>query len=130
MFSGLTNLPRLSKQLIMIFTDSILLIFVLWTAYAIRLNYWYFPKDDTIRLILIAPIIGIPIFSKLGLYQSIIRHIDLKLLWSLLQAVSIYAMIWGLVGFFTQTDFVRERGFVVETFPRTVIVINLSLIHI
>ena len=86
-----------------------------------------FPKDDTIRLILAAPIIGIPIFVKLGLYQSVIRHIDLKALWSLVQAVSLYAILWGLVGFFIQADFVRERGFVVETFPRTVLVINWLL---
>ena len=111
----------------MIFIDAILLIAILLISYSIRLDYWYFPKDDTIRLILAAPIIGIPIFVKLGLYQSVIRYIDLKALWSLVQAVSLYAILWGLVGFFIQADFVRERGFVVETFPRTVIVINWLL---
>ena len=111
----------------MIFIDAILLIAILLISYSIRLDYWYFPKDDTIRLILAAPIIGIPIFVKLGLYQSVIRYIDLKALWSLVQAVSLYAILWGLVGFFIQADFVRERGFVVETFPRTVVVINWLL---
>ena len=77
MFSGLTNLSRISKQLILIVLDSILLIAVLWISYSIRLEYWYFPEDDTLRLILAAPIIGIPIFAKLGLYTSVIRHIDL-----------------------------------------------------
>ena len=127
MLSGLTNLSRTSKQLILIVLDSILLIAVLWMSYSIRLEHWYIPEDDTIRLILAAPIIGIPIFVKLGLYQSVIRYIDLKALWSLVQAVSLYAILWGLVGFFIQADFVRERGFVVETFPRTVIVINWLL---
>ena len=70
MQNKITNLPRFSKRLIMIFTDSIMLIFVLWASYSIRLDIWYLPKDDTIRLILAAPIIGIPIFAKLGLYQS------------------------------------------------------------
>ena len=111
----------------MIFIDAILLIAIILISYSIRLEYWYFPKDDTIRLILAAPIIGIPIFVKLGLYQSVIRYIDLKALWSLVQAVSLYAILWGLVGFFIQADFVRERGFVVETFPRTVLVINWLL---
>ena len=91
----------------MIFIDAILLIAILLISYSIRLDYWYFPKDDTIRLILAAPIIGIPIFVKLGLYQSVIRHIDNKALWSLVQAVSLYAMIWGLVGFFAQADFAK-----------------------
>ena len=93
MLSGLTNLSRTSKQLILIVLDSILLIAVLWMSYSIRLDYWYIPEDDTIRLILAAPIIGIPIFVKLGLYQSVIRHIDLKALWSLVQAVSLYAIL-------------------------------------
>ena len=123
----ITELPRIFKKLIMIFIDSLLLIVVLWAAYSIRLNYWYFPEDDTIRLILIAPIIGIPIFSKLGLYHSVIRHIDLKLLWSLLQAVSLYALIWGMIGFFVQADSIKERGFNVDVVPRSVIVINWLL---
>ena len=127
MLSRLVNLSRKTKQLFMIFIDVILLITILLVSYSIRLDYWYFPKDDTIRLILAAPIIGIPIFAKLGLYQIVIRYIDLKALWSLVQAVSLYAILWGLVGFFIQGDFVRERGFVVETFPRTVIVINWLL---
>ena len=127
MLSRLVNLSRKNKKLFMIFIDAILLIAVLLISYSIRLDYWYFPKDDTIRLILAAPIIGIPIFVKLGLYKSVIRYIDLKALWSLVQAVSLYAILWGLVGFFVQADFVEERGFVVETFPRTVIVINWLL---
>ena len=111
----------------MIALDVILLIFVLWLSYSIRLDYWYFPKDDTIRLILAAPVIGIPIFLKLGLYNFVIRHIDLKELWIVVQAVSLYALLWGIAGSFIQSDFVRERGFVVEIFPRTVIIINWIL---
>ena len=127
MFDLLVNLSRINKQLIMMFVDVTLLIFILFISYSIRLEYWYFPTDDTIRLILLAPIIGIPIFAKFDLYKSVIRHIDFKTLWSLVQAVSLYALIWGLAGFFTQSDFIRENDFVVETFPRTVIIINWLL---
>ena len=127
MFDLLVNLSRINKQLIMMFADVVLLIFMLFISYSIRLEYWYFPTDDTIRLILLAPIIGVPIFAKFDLYKSVIRHIDFKTLWSLVQAVSLYALIWGLVGFFTQSDFIRENDFVVETFPRTVIIINWLL---
>ena len=111
----------------MIFLDSILMIAILWISYSIRLEHWYFPKDDTIRLILVAPIIGIPIFANLGLYKSVIRYIDLRALWSLVQAVSLYALIWGLVGFFVQSDIVRDRGINVEIVPRSVIIINWIL---
>ena len=124
MLTKISNLSRLSKKLIMVFTDSILLVFILWASYSIRLDLWYFPNDDTIRLILIAPIIGIPIFSIFGLYKSVIRHIDIKSLGYLFFAVTLYALIWGLFTFLIQTDFARERGFFIEIFPRSVLIIN------
>jgi FlaA1/EpsC-like NDP-sugar epimerase len=127
MFKKLTNLSRFNKKLLMISLDFILLISILLMSYSIRLDYWYFPKDDTLRLILVAPIIGIPIFTKFGLYQSVIRHINLQSFWSIIQAVSLYALIWGSVSIFTLNDFVREKGFNIEIFPRSVIVINWML---
>jgi FlaA1/EpsC-like NDP-sugar epimerase len=77
MFIRLTKLSRFSKKLLIIPVDVILLIAVLLLSYSIRLDYWYFPNDDTLRLILFAPIIGIPVFAKFGLYQSVIRYLDL-----------------------------------------------------
>lgn len=127
MFNKLSNISRLSKQLIMIFTDSILLIFILWASYSIRLDIWYLPKDDTIRLILATPIMGIPIFSIFGLYKSVVRHIDLKSLWYLFLAISTYAFLWGIFGYLIQTDFAALRGFYVDVFPRSVIIINWLL---
>ena len=118
MINKIKDLSRYKKQTIMVFVDCILLIGILFASYSIRFDYWYFPKDDTFRLILAAPIIGIPIFVKLGMYQLVIRHIDFKALWSLVQAVSLYALIWGLVGFFSQADFAKERGFDVGIIPR------------
>lgn len=127
MLSKLANLPRVSKKIIMIFTDSILLILILWASYSIRLDLWYLPKDDTFRLILAAPIIAIPIFSKFGLYKSVVRHIDLKSLWYLFLAVSFYALLWGFFSFFMQSDFILERGFLIDSFPRSVVIINWLL---
>ena len=127
MIHKIKNLSRFNKQLVMMLTDSILLIFILFASYSIRLDYWYFPKDDTLRIILAAPLIGIPIFVKLGIYQLVIRHIDLKVLWSLVKAVTLYAIIWGLVGFLSQADFAKARGFDVGVIPRSVIIINWLL---
>ena len=80
MIHKIKNLSRFNKQLVMMLTDSVLLIFILFASYSIRLDYWYFPKDDTLRIILAAPLIGIPIFIKLGIYKLVIRHIDLNVL--------------------------------------------------
>ena len=108
-------------------TDSILLIFVLWASFSIRLDLWYLPKDDTIRLILAAPIIGIPIFAKFGLYKSVVRHIDLKSMWYLFLAVSFYSLIWGFFCFFMKNNYIDEGDFFIEIFPRSVVIINWLL---
>ena len=127
MINQIKDLARYKKQTIMVFFDCVLLVGILFASYSIRLDYWYYPKDDTIRLILAAPIIGIPIFIKFGIYQQVIRHIDLKALGSIVQAVSLYALIWGLVGFFSQADFAKERGFDIGVISRSVIIINWLL---
>ena len=127
MINKAKELSRYKKQAIMVIVDCILFVGILLASYTIRYEQWFFPLDDTLRLILAAPLIGIPIFAKFGMYQLVIRHIDLKAIWSLVQAVSLYAIIWGLVGFFSQADFARSRGFDVGVIPRSIIVINWLL---
>ena len=127
MINKIKDLSRYKKQAIMVIVDCILFVSILHASYTIRYEQWYFPADDTLRLILAAPLIGIPIFAKFGMYQLVIRHIDLKAIWSLVQAVSLYAIIWGLVGFFSQADFARSKGFEVGVIPRSVIIINWLL---
>ena len=111
----------------MIFTDSVMLILILWASYNIRLDVLYIPKDDTIRFILAAPVVGIPIFAKLGLYNSVIRHIDLKSLWYLFIAVTLYAAAWGLFTNLMQTNYMIKKGYTIDDFPRSVIIINWLL---
>ena len=116
------GLSRVNKQLIMLFVDSVLLVLILFGSFSIRLGYWYFPESNLIWVILGAPIIAIPIFVHFGLYRAVVRYIGFKALWAVLQAVSLYALIWGVVGFMVA----------VEGIPRSVILINwvLSLLAI
>jgi FlaA1/EpsC-like NDP-sugar epimerase len=106
----------------MLFIDSILLILILLTSFSIRLGYWYFPHSDLIWVIFAAPIVATPIFIRFGLYRAMIRYIGFKALWNIVQAVSLYALVWGIVGFMAAYDGI----------PRSVILINwvLSLVAI
>ncbi len=106
----------------MLLFDSSLLVFILLASFSIRLGYWYFPGNDLILVVLGAPIIAIPIFVRFGLYRSIIRYIGFKALWAVVRAVSLYALVWGIVGFMVAVDGI----------PRSVIFINwvLSLLVI
>ena len=109
------NLPRIYKQAIIAVSDSILLIAAMWIAFTLRLGEWYWPENDTIAVLyLVIPLIAIPIFSRFGLYRAIIRYIGFRALWAILQAVTLYAMSWGLLVLLTR----------VEGVPRSVIIIN------
>jgi FlaA1/EpsC-like NDP-sugar epimerase len=108
-------LSRRSKQLIMLLTDSISLILVILFSFSIRLGYWYWPEDFNLFVaIFSAPVIASLIFIKFGLYSAIIRFMGFKAIWAVVQAVSIYAVIWGVVGFVVAN----------EGIPRSVILIN------
>tara|TARA_B110000008_G_scaffold277387_1_gene318544 strand:- start:1585 stop:3444 length:1860 start_codon:yes stop_codon:yes gene_type:complete len=43
-----------------------------------------------------APILAIPIFFSFRMYHSITRYVGARSLWSIAQAVTLYAVIWGL----------------------------------
>jgi len=110
-------LSRFYKQLILIFFDSFVVVLVILCSFSIRLGYLYWPSGDLFWVIFLAPIIAIPIFLFFQFYKAVIRFIGFKVLWTTTQAVSIYALIWGLIGFMTQ----------VGGIPRSVILINWLL---
>ena len=67
-----------------------------------------------------APILAIPIFVRFGLYRAIIRYIGFKALWAIIQATTLYSMLWSVFGLLVA----------VEGIPRSVILINWLLIMI
>jgi len=122
MLNLVVNLSRINKQLIMLLVDSMLLVSILLASFSIRLGYWYFPQDDLIWVVLGAPVVASIIFVRFGLYRAVIRYIGFKALWTVVQAVSLYALVWGVIGFMVAVDGI----------PRSVILINwmLSLLAI
>jgi len=116
------GLSRINKQLVMLFADSVALVLILLASFSIRLGYWYYPESDLIWVIFGAPVVASIIFVRFGLYRAVIRYIGFKALWAIVQAVSLYALVWGVIGFMVATDGI----------PRSVILINwvLSLLAI
>jgi FlaA1/EpsC-like NDP-sugar epimerase len=101
----------------MLFIDSIALICILLAAFSLRFGVWYWPENDLVWVIFGAPIFAIPVFMRFGLYHDIVRFLGLQSLWAIVKAVSLYALIWGTVGFMSA----------VEDIPRSVILINWLL---
>ncbi len=115
-FTGIfTSLPRLYKRALIAITDSLLLVSALWSAFSLRLGEFYLPSEThLLALFLPIPLIAIPIFTRFGLYRAIIRYIGLRALWAVVQAVSLYSILMGLM-----ITLVRIEGV-----PRSVILIN------
>ena len=98
----------------MLLFDAVSLIVVLLIAFSFRLGEFYWPEGEAIGLILIAPVVAIPIFIRMGLYRAIVRYIEFRALWTIVRAVSLYAVIWGAVVYVSGLSGV----------PRSVILIN------
>jgi len=101
----------------MLSIDVLLIVVILIGSFSMRLGEWYWPQGDLLYLIFLAPFAAIPIFIKFGLYRAIVRYIGFKALWTIVQAVSLYALVWGVI--------VLLSG--IEGVPRSVILINWIL---
>ena len=114
MINKLLSLSRFNKQLFFLIIDLIVLFIVLLFAFSIRLGYWYWPDKDLLWLMMLSPVISIPFFIRFGLYRSVIRYIGFDAIWKIVQAVSLYALVWGIFTFMIA----------LEGIPRSVILIN------
>jgi UDP-N-acetylglucosamine 4,6-dehydratase len=112
------NLSRVRKQIILLCVDSVIIMSALVASFSLRLGGFYLPEGELFWLVLGAPIIAIPIFVRFGLYRAIVRYIGLRALWAITQAVTLYALLWGLAVFMISLD----------GMPRSVIVINWLLV--
>ena len=120
MIQIITSLSRRNKQAIMLAFDATALICLIYAAFWIRLGYFFYPSGNELLLIVIygSPLLAMPIFTGFGLYREVIRFVGFKALWNIIQASSIYAMLWGLMVFMAN----------IEDVPRSVILINWVLV--
>jgi FlaA1/EpsC-like NDP-sugar epimerase len=107
-------LPRQKKAFILIGADVLFAMFALWTALSLRWGELYIPKHDEWYLFAATPVIAVPIFIKLGLYRAIIRYIEVRALWTIIQATTLYALVFAFV--------LYESG--IKGIPRTVLPLN------
>ena len=119
----LTGFKRLTKQLVMVLLDSLFIIFIALSSISIRLEYFYWPKDDIFWLIFAAPFIAIPIFVSFGFYNTVIRYIGSNGMLKIIAGVSLYSMFWGLADYI----FILEGIDFVQGMPNSIIFINWVL---
>jgi FlaA1/EpsC-like NDP-sugar epimerase len=116
----LTNLPRKTKQALLIVIDAMSVVLCLFLAFFIRLGEWFYPADNSVLLIIIfaSPLIALPTFFLFDFYRNIVRYISFQTLWIILKGTLMYSALWGLVTFMASIDQI----------PRSVILINWLLV--
>ncbi|MDQ7090128.1 MAG: nucleoside-diphosphate sugar epimerase/dehydratase [Methylococcales bacterium] len=107
-------LSRNQKAAILIGVDIIFAVIALWVAFSLRLGFFYWPVNEIIYFFIAAPVIAVPVFIKLGLYRAIIRYIGIKALWTIIQATTLYALLFATCVFYSG----------VGSIPRTVPTLN------
>lgn len=114
LLKGASNSSRFLKVLILVGVDISLVFGSLWLAFSLRLGELYQPTDSQWLLFLIAPIIAIPVYVRLGLYRAVIRYIGHRAMLTILYANALVALIWSLVPFylpnFIQVDLFSPRS--------------------
>jgi FlaA1/EpsC-like NDP-sugar epimerase len=113
--------PRKSKRIITLLVDFIAVITSLWLAFSLRYSALYQPSMEQLWVFLLAPIIAIPIFIKFGLYRAIIRYLGMRAIWTVVQAISLYIIVFAVIILLAGADL---TGVV----PRTVYGINLLIL--
>jgi UDP-N-acetylglucosamine 4,6-dehydratase len=113
--------PRKSKRIITLLVDFIAVMASLWIALSLRYSALYQPPSEQLWVFLLAPIIAIPIFIKFGLYRAIIRYLGMRAIWTVVQAISLYTVVFAVIILLAGSDF---AGVV----PRTVYGINLLIL--
>ncbi len=106
---------RNKKKLLLVCCDILLIPTGLWLAFSLRLGEFYIPEGGIPYLFLLAPLISVPVFIRFGLYNAIIRYIGFHALWAVIQAVSLYALLWGVLALLSGVEGIL---------PRSVILIN------
>lgn len=108
------SLSRQTKAIILISADIVFALIAFWASFSLRLGVFYVPKGQVWYLFAIAPIIAVPIFIRMGLYRAIIRYIEIRALWTIIQACTLYALVFALI--------LYQTG--IKSIPRTVTPLN------
>ena len=99
------------KRLTVMVSDVVLSMVATWIAFSLRLDTLHVPTLVQARIYLIAPLIAIPIFMRLGLYRAIFRYTGQAALETTAKAIAIYALLLTLVLVWTQWEMVpRSLG--------------------
>ncbi|MDH4414477.1 MAG: nucleoside-diphosphate sugar epimerase/dehydratase [Rhizobium sp.] len=118
--------PRRWKRVLMIIMDCMSLLIALWAAYALRLSDWLpAVTSERLTLAILAPIVAIPVFIRLGLYRSVIRYLPEAAIWTIIQAMTVATVSWVIIIFLME---MAGQGIVPRSVPFLYFLIGTLLV--
>ena len=118
--------PRRWKRALMIMIDSLSLLLAIWGSYALRLSDLS-PTitSERLTLAILAIVVAVPVFIRLGLYRSVIRYLPEAAIWTIIQAMMIATMCWVIIIFLIE---MTGQGIVPRSVPFLYFVLGSLLI--
>ncbi|MBN7118797.1 membrane protein, partial [Pseudomonas oleovorans] len=95
---SLVRLPRRYKRLLQVAIDVCLTWLALWLAFIVRLGFdeGIKPWGEHLWLFVVAPLVAIPCFVRLGMYRAVMRYFGNDALLAIFKAVSFSTLILAL----------------------------------
>ncbi|ROM71247.1 hypothetical protein BK654_09425 [Pseudomonas brassicacearum] len=99
--TALLALPRRKKRLLQVTADILLIWAALWLAFIVRLGIddVFNPIRSHFWLFMYAPVIGIPLFIRFGMYRAVMRYFGNDALIAIVKAVSLSSLLLAVVVF-------------------------------
>ncbi len=96
--SRLLGLSRRQKRMLQVAVDILLIWLALWLAFIVRLGYDQLidPFGGHVWLFVLAPVLSIPLFIRLGMYRAVMRYLGNDALLSIFKSVSLSALLLAL----------------------------------
>ncbi len=88
-------LSRHQKQWLVVISDVLILETSLYLSLVIRFENLLVAVDQLAYAAIISPLLALPIFWKMGLYNAVVRYIGLQAMLAIAQAVSLYSVLMG-----------------------------------
>ena len=97
MINLILNIPRIYKKIIAIICDILLSFISIWIAFSLRLEQFYFIKNDNFEIYFFPSLILIIIFYFNKIYSSLFRYIDKFFIIKISKCILLYGVIFFIV---------------------------------
>lgn len=92
---NVTEMPRWAKRTLIVLTDASLCVLAVWIAYFLRLSLWVPLYGDAAPATVGSLLLALPIFSLMGTYRPVFRHIEGGSINNLIPAALIYSLCYS-----------------------------------